>query len=123
MTDQTPPSGEVLFPRWLIVVRRDQNTLYENLVLTFKSTDRIDVLVDRRETDLRSAPRPIKSERRRRLTAKERALWRHVGFRVIYIAGEPEPRPEAATVPRRPPRRATSAHPHSRLGRRPRTPG
>ena len=101
----------MLFPRWLIVVRRDQNALYEHLVLTFKFNDRVDVLVDRREGQGRAVPRPIKSERRRRLTAKERALWKHVGFRVIYIGGDrTEPAPAAA-----PP--ASRSH----LGRPPRT--
>ncbi len=106
-------TGEVLFPRWLIVVRRDQNTLYEQLVLAFKFNDRVDVLVDRRDADVYSSPQPIKSERRQRLTAKERALWKHVGFRVIYIAGDrTEPAPGARAVPSRP---------RSRLGRRPPT--
>ena len=80
--------GEVLFPRWLIIVRRDQNTLYENLVLSFRFIDRVDVLVDRRDDDLRAVPQPIKSERRRRITLKERALWKHVGFRLVFIPGE-----------------------------------
>ncbi|HLE43932.1 MAG TPA: hypothetical protein VJB36_07945 [Methylomirabilota bacterium] len=112
MTDQGP-TGEVLFPRWLIVVRRDQNTLYENLALAFKSNDRVDVLVDRREADVRSSPQPIKSERRRRLTAKERALWKHVGFRVIFIGGERgAPAPGARVV---------RSRPRSHSGRRPRT--
>ncbi|MBI4013001.1 MAG: hypothetical protein HY359_11865 [Candidatus Rokubacteria bacterium] len=110
MSDQRP-TGEVLFPRWLIVVRRDQNLLYENLVLAFKFNDRVDVLVDRREADLHASPQPIKSERRRRLTAKERALWKHVGFRVIYIAGEPGAMAGA---------RAERSRPRSHLGRRPR---
>ncbi len=91
------PGGEVLFPRWLIVVRRDQNTLYETLVLSFRFSDRVDVLVDRRQDDLYAGPQPIKSERRRRITAKERALWKHVGFRLIYIAGDPR---ETAAAPR-----------------------
>jgi len=80
--------GEVLFPRWLMIVRRDQNTLYENLVLSFRFSDRVDVLVDRRDDDLRAVPQPIKSERRRRITLKERALWKHVGIRMVFIPGE-----------------------------------
>jgi hypothetical protein len=112
VSPEAPPTGEVLFPRWLIIVRRDQNTLYESLVLAFKFNDRVDVLVDRREGEGRSIPRPIKSERRRRLTAKERALWKHVGFRVVYIAGDrTEPGPE----------RATATRPRSQMGARPRT--
>ena len=109
------PGGEVLFPRWLIVVRRDQNTLYENLVLSFRSSDRVDVLVDRRQDDLYAEPQPIKSERRRRITAKERALWKHVGFRLIFIAGERAETPAAPRVgrsrprPRRRSRRTESA--------------
>src|SRR5262249_38722101 len=96
--------GEVLFPRWLIIVRRDQNTLYENLVLSFRFIDRVDVLVDRRDEDLRGVPQPIKSERRRRITLKERALWRHVGFRLIFIPGERGPKaPRSAPTPAPPP--------------------
>jgi hypothetical protein len=80
--------GDVAFPRWLIIVRRDQNTLYENLALSFRFNERVDVLVDRREDDVRRSPQPIKSERRHRITARERALWKHVGFRLIFIPGE-----------------------------------
>jgi hypothetical protein len=107
--------GDVPFPRWLIIVRRDQNTLYENLALSFRSSDRVDVLVDRREDDLRRSPQPIKSERRRRITARERALWKHVGFRLIFIPGErgePAPAPRAGRAqprPRRQPRTSGDA--------------
>jgi hypothetical protein len=85
MSERT--EGEVLFPRWLIIVRRDESTLYEHLVMAFRFNERIDVLVDRRQASPHGSPQPIRSERRSRLTARERALWQHVGFRVIYIAG------------------------------------
>jgi hypothetical protein len=102
--------GDVPFPRWLVIVRRDQNSLYESLALSFRFSDRVDVLVDRREDDARRSPKPIKSERRRRITARERALWKHVGFRLIFIPGEhaetaPAPRTgRARPRPRRQPR-------------------
>jgi hypothetical protein len=105
--------GDVPFPRWLIVVRRDQNTLYENLALSFRFSDRVDVLIDRRTDDARRSPQPIKSERRRRITARERALWKHVGFRLIFIPGE---RAERAQAPR-------AGRPQAHLRRRSRTSG
>jgi hypothetical protein len=101
--------GDVAFPRWLIIVRRDQNTLYESLAQSFRFSDRVDVLVDRREDDVRRSPQPIKSERRRRVTARERALWKHVGFRLIFIPGEqaePAPAARAGRAQPQPSRRA-----------------
>src|SRR5262249_5303825 len=101
--------GEVLFPRWLIIVRRDQNMLYENLLLSFRFSDRVDVLVDRRDEDIRAVPQPIKSERRRRITLKERALWKHVGFRLIFIPERGATAPRSAPPPAPPPGPAADA--------------
>src|SRR5215510_13650949 len=100
--------GDVAFPRWLIIVRRDQINLYESLVLSFRFNDRVDVLVDRRDEDDRRTPKPIKSERRRRITARERALWKHVGFRLIFIPGE-RPQPGPGERPQARPRRRPQA--------------
>jgi hypothetical protein len=79
---------EEMFPRWLLVVRRDQTVLYHSLRQVFGGHRRFDVVLDRRDSGLRPGPVPVRTERRRRLTASERALWDHVGFRIVYIPAD-----------------------------------
>lgn len=88
MSPERQHDAEEMFPRWLLVVRRDQDVLYHSLRQVFGGHGRVDVVLDRRDAGFRPGPVPARSERRRRLTARERALWDHVGFRVVYIPAD-----------------------------------
>ena len=59
LPSQSFPDAELL-----IVVRRDETALYENLERSFAAMSRVKVIVDRRVSDRRAAPRQKLSERR-----------------------------------------------------------
>ncbi len=74
-------SGDAPLPRWLIVVRRDKQDLYRNLLESFKSDPQVTVIQDRRQAETGR----VEVERRRtRLSARERDLWQTLGFRLIH---------------------------------------
>ncbi len=66
-------------PRWLIVVRRDREQLYRNLRESFGPEARVEVILDRRETDRGTA-----RERRKRSAGGEPGLWEQLGLRLIF---------------------------------------
>jgi hypothetical protein len=89
-TDAAPPE-----PRWLIIVRREQQDLYHNLVEAFREVPRVVVILDRRHGDRRrpDVPPPGVPERRRRdrrqaPSAAEAELWQTAGFRLIHEAAD-----------------------------------
>jgi hypothetical protein len=82
-------------PRWLIVVRRDQHELYQNLLDAFRGVPRVVVILDRRHGDRRrqDTPPPGIPERRCRNRRQgaipaEAELWQTAGFRLIHEAAD-----------------------------------
>ena len=66
------PSRSFPAAELLIVVRRNDVTLYENLQRSFVRLSRVEVLMDRRGGDRRSAQSPVPDERRRVRTRRIR---------------------------------------------------
>lgn len=90
---------EATFPRWLIIVRRDQRDLYRNLLDAFQDVPRVVVILDRRHGKRRreeTAPSQTAPERRRRddrraaPSGAEADLWQTAGFRLIHAADDLE---------------------------------
>jgi hypothetical protein len=73
-------STDATAPRWLIVVRRDKSTLYDDLSRAFQTTPQVAVILDRRGTGRQESPA---AQQRALLTAAELELWETVGFRLI----------------------------------------
>ena len=76
-------------PRWLIVVRADEQELYQFLRRRFQRMAGVEVVLDRRKRERRGSQRPLATKERRRsgrrapLSPEERAWWQLAGFRII----------------------------------------
>lgn len=78
--------------RWLIVVRRDQGSLFRLLDGHFAEDPLVRVILDRREGERRRAGAAVAAERRRAdrretLTGTEREIWHTFGYRLIVQPG------------------------------------
>jgi hypothetical protein len=89
---------EAAFPRWLIIVRRDQADLYRNLLDSFRDVPRVVVILDRRHGGRRraetapsqQAPERRRGDRRAAPSGAEADLWQTAGFRLIHAADDLE---------------------------------
>ena len=74
--------------RWLIVVRRDQGSLFRLLDGHFGEDPLVRVILDRREGERRRESAPVQAERRRSdrrepLMGTERDIWHTFGYRLL----------------------------------------
>jgi hypothetical protein len=81
---------------WLIVVRREQASLFRHLVRRFADVPLVEVVLDRRLADRRQTPGPVAAERRRadRRTPPspaDREHWRVFGYRLARRPGPVAP--------------------------------
>ncbi len=79
--------------RWLVVVRRDQPSLYAYLRQGFEGIGPVEVILDRRQGEKWPGPETTETEgsradRRRPGTMKERVRWRSFGYRVAPSNGD-----------------------------------
>jgi hypothetical protein len=108
-------NADTTLPPWLIIVHRDEDKLYHNLLQAFESDPRVTVRKDRRRADRRKETVVMPSERRqldRRLplTAEGEKVWQDLRFRLIhrdekltvYQAGDPPEGPLAAATTEKP---------------------
>ena len=82
----------VSFPgiRLLLVVRREETALYEHLVRSFAELSDVKVIVDRRQSERRKAPRDASIERRRRNRRIRGVEFSNLGYLVVRFGPEHE---------------------------------
>jgi len=83
-------------PRWLFILRGDQEALYSHLRQAFAGSPVVQVILDRRHGDRRRGAVPVEVDQRRgdrrwpTLSPAERDLWEHAGFRLVLKPQEIE---------------------------------
>ena len=81
-------------PRWLFIVRRDMEALYEHLRRAFAGSPVVEVILDRRHGERRRRGVPVTEDQRRgdrrwpTISPAEQELWEQAGFRLVLKSQE-----------------------------------
>ncbi len=98
--------GDLRDSRWIIVVKRDQQDLYQGLREIFAGDSRVEIILDRRYREPEPPPEEVRSPRQRRrpLTAREAELWDELGLLLARRVRDATPHgtPDPERTPRAP---------------------